>query len=227
MTADAMTRTRGGEAGDGRAMPPVVAFVALCAVLGAALLVAGFLRFTVLVAGLDTPGPETRADAIVVLTGGEERLADALGLLERGMGRRLLVSGVNPQTSRAALAGRQPGAAALFACCVDLDRDATDTIGNAAETAEWVAEQRFGSLVVVTSAYHVPRAMAELGRAMPGVDLVAWPVWTDSLPLGRWWQKPHTVKLLATEYAKHLVAGSRHLVPGGDALAVRFARAGG
>ena len=43
------------------------------------------------------------------------------------------------------------------------------TRGNAAETAEWARAHQVRSLIVVTSAYHMPRALAELGRDLPDV----------------------------------------------------------
>jgi hypothetical protein len=43
---------------------------------------------------------DRNADGIVVLTGGTSRVADALELLAAGRGKRLLISGVNPERHR-------------------------------------------------------------------------------------------------------------------------------
>lgn len=75
------------------------------------------------------------ADGIVALTGGALRIDDAMALLAASKARRLLISGVNPATPREAVRDLVSQYAGLFDCCVDLDRDARDTIGNAAETA--------------------------------------------------------------------------------------------
>jgi hypothetical protein len=78
------------------------------------------------------------ADGIVALTGGALRIDDAMALLAASKARRLLISGVNPATPREAVRDLVSQHAGLFDCCVDLDRDARDTIGNAAESAEGV-----------------------------------------------------------------------------------------
>ncbi len=142
------------------------------------------------------------ADGIVVLTGGVERRIDAgLGLLKQGLGRRLLISGVNQNTSsRELLAGWR----SLEACCIDLGYEAQDTIGNALETRAWAARHGFKRLIVVTSSYHMPRSIAELRREMPDVVLEAFAVQPKFLSQGGWWVRPGVARLLAGEYAKLL-----------------------
>ena len=87
---------------------------------------------------------------------------------------------------------------------------------NADETREWVAQKRYRSLIVVTSNYHMPRALAELGRAMPGVTFIPYSVVDNNVRLDRWWLYPGTTELLLSEYLKYLPAlgrlGVTHLV---------------
>ena len=53
------------------------------------------LSFVLFVSNLPVaPAIPPKADGIVALTGGDERLDTAVALLERGVGKRLLVSGV-------------------------------------------------------------------------------------------------------------------------------------
>ena len=134
-------------------------------------LLAGFVRFTSVVAQYGN-SIDTGSDGIVVLTGGKSRIDVALGLLHEGYGKRLLISGVHPNTSTAALSSQYPGRKGLFSCCVDIDRVAHDTIQNGRETAKWAQKQGFKNLIVVTSDYHMPRGMLELSRAMPDKILV-------------------------------------------------------
>ncbi len=75
----------------------------------------------------------------------------------------------------------------LLECCVDLDHSAVNTVGNAAETRRWAQGPRFRSLIVVTSNYHMPRTMAELGRQLPDVALIPFPVVSDKLRAEPWW----------------------------------------
>lgn len=173
-----------------------------------ALALAGFLAFSSLVNG-DAADDIRAADAIVVLTGGEARIPEAVKLLAQGKGRRLLISGVNPVTTRGELASLTPNSKRWFRCCIDVGQEARDTIGNAVETKEWVKKRGFKSLVVVTATYHMPRSLAELRRALPGVDLIPYPVRPRNLHLEEWWAHQGSLQLLATEYVKFVPALGR------------------
>jgi uncharacterized SAM-binding protein YcdF (DUF218 family) len=152
-----------------------------------------------------------RADAIVALTGGEDRIDVAVKLLAEGHGTRLLITGVNPQTSKDALRAQVPASAELYNCCIDIGRQAQDTVGNASETQAWVAAHGFRSLIIVTSSYHMPRSIAELERALPGVALVPHAVVSEKLHFDRWWKHAATARLLLREYLKFLPAAARLL----------------
>ncbi len=91
----------------------------------------------------------------------------------------MLITGVHPTTRLEELSKRVPGHDRMFHCCVDIDREATNTIGNAVETRRWARERGFNSLIVVTSSYHIPRAMAEVSHQLPDATLIPYPVVTD------------------------------------------------
>lgn len=189
----------------------LVRLPAAAAIALAVLAAVDFVRFVTTLAD-HPPGTMGTADGIVVLTGGAERIAQAFDLLAGGRARRLLVTGVNQATRAQDLAAARPDPSAgrdLVRCCVDLDRNALNTLGNALETARWARQNRFGSLIVVTASYHMPRTLMELRRALPDVRLVPYPVVPDGLNLGAWWHDPQTVRLLAYEYAKYAVASFR------------------
>jgi uncharacterized SAM-binding protein YcdF (DUF218 family) len=152
---------------------------------------------------------DRNADGIVVLTGGASRIEDAIELLSAGRGKRLLISGVHPTTSTAEIARINPRYQRLVSCCIDLDHSAINTVGNALETRRWVHDRGFSSLIVVTSAYHMPRTMAELKRQMPEIELLPYPVVTDKLRNEPWWSSALTARLILSEYAKYVVAQLR------------------
>lgn len=202
---------RGGAAGRGgarRRWPRLLLVVpALLTLLGLALGF-DFLRFATSVARA-VPPADARADGIVVLTGGAERISSGLTLLADGRANRMLISGVDRRTDDAALLRAWPDAQALHRCCIDLGREAIDTVGNAEEARKWAAANHFHSLMVVTSAYHIPRSLAELGDAMPDRELIAYPVARPELDLDGWYRRPDTTRLLAAEYVKYLVVRVR------------------
>jgi uncharacterized SAM-binding protein YcdF (DUF218 family) len=175
------------------------------------LMVLFFIGFAVFATGVEREPRETvpSADGITVLTGGADRIDQAMKLLAQGKAKRVLITGVYRATTKEELKQLASQGDQYFACCVDIDKEARNTIDNATETSEWVAQQHFHSVIVVTSNYHMPRALAELGRAMPDVVLIAYPVIDKNVHLDRWWTYPGTTKLLMSEYLKYLPALGR------------------
>lgn len=149
------------------------------------------------------------ADGIVVLTGGTARVADGLKLLATGRGKRLLITGVNADTKIADIAHKNPKYRRQLACCVDLDYTAMNTYGNAVQARLWGASHAFHSLIVVTSAYHMPRALAELRHQAPDAQLIPYPVLSERLRTAPWWASLDTARLVVSEYLKYLFAEVR------------------
>jgi uncharacterized SAM-binding protein YcdF (DUF218 family) len=183
------------------------------AVAMAVVFLGGFGWFANHVSHLATPADPGKADAIIVLTGGQSRLDAAMSLLESGKGERLLISGVHPSATRRQLRIALGGDKKLFACCVDLDRTALDTIGNAEESAKWVENHDYGSIILVTNNYHMPRSLLEMGRLLRGAKLEPYPVVNSNLDNGEWLTKPEALRVLFTEYNKYLLALARGVLP--------------
>jgi uncharacterized SAM-binding protein YcdF (DUF218 family) len=152
--------------------------------------------------------PPADADGIVALTGGKDRLIAAMALLSAHKGKRLLISGVHQGTPREDLKTLLEDPNDQFDCCVDVDRAARNTLGNADETARWARDHGFRSLIVVTAQYHMPRSLLELGHALPNCRLTPYPVVPSNLVKRPWWD-PRVVRLLASEYTKYLMSGLR------------------
>jgi uncharacterized SAM-binding protein YcdF (DUF218 family) len=198
--------------------------LAVCAAAVLGLVLAGFGWFV-----WRLPAEEIvlnrNADGIVALTGGSSRVVDAIELLASGRGQRLLITGVHPATGPGELSRLAPEYQRIVRCCVDLDRSAVNTLGNAVETRRWAKQRGFRSLIVVTSNYHMPRAIAELSHQLPGVSLIQFPVISDRLRTEPWWSSAATVRLMFFEYLKYLAALGRMLVvPAGAEAATELSR---
>ncbi|MDQ0346464.1 YdcF family protein [Ancylobacter vacuolatus] len=173
---------------------PLVAFLAVLA------------GFAVFVAGIEGREAQAgrRADGIVVLTGGSERIVEATNLLLEGRGKRLLITGVHPDTTLDEIVRTVPATREALECCVELGRSALNTQGNAIETGEWARANHFRSLLVVTSAWHMPRALVELRRTTAGITLVPYPVVPRRTEGGP--APLASLRLLGIEYVKFLAA---------------------
>jgi uncharacterized SAM-binding protein YcdF (DUF218 family) len=171
--------------------------------------IAGFIGFALSLERAE-PVLTVQADGVVVLTGGSARLEEAAELLARGQARRLLITGVNKATRGAEIAKLLPISRRLFDCCIDLGYEALDTAGNAAETRDWAKARGIdGSLIVVTSNYHMPRALVELSAALPGVELYPFPVVSEHMRVADWLDDANVARLVAAEYVKYLFALAR------------------
>lgn len=148
------------------------------------------------------------ADGIVALTGGASRIADAIELLASGRGKRLLISGAYRATNSNEISRLNPEFERWVRCCVDFDRS-LNTLGNAVETKRWAQSRGFRSLIVVTSNYHMPRALAEIAHQLPDVVLVPFPVVTDRQRAERWWVGWATTRRMFIEYVKYVFAKVR------------------
>jgi uncharacterized SAM-binding protein YcdF (DUF218 family) len=174
-----------------------------------ALIAAGFIGFASSLTREESP-LEIEAESVVVLTGGSDRVFEAAGLLARRQAHRLLITGVNPTTHGAALERILPISRELFGCCVDLGYQAQDTEGNARETRDWMQRRGLkGPLIVVTSNYHMPRALLELKAALPGIELYPYPVVSEHVRVESYLEERRVLRLLLREYFKYLRALAR------------------
>ena len=173
---------------------------------------AGGFAWFASIAGNMAVDPIEHTDAIVVLTGGSERLSTGLDLLASDRADKLFVSGVYHGVEVAELLTLSRNAPAELECCIVLGYSADDTAGNASETAAWIRREGFGSLRLVTSNYHMPRSLLEFREALPEVEIRPHPVSPATVHLDDWWLWPGTAQLIFIEYNKFLVAYLRIMV---------------
>ena len=126
--------------------------------------VLGFLWF---VAALPRPANGVATDAVVVPTGGEGRIAHGLAVLDAGLAKRMLVTGVDREVKPGEFAAQFGVAEDQLDCCITLGFAAVDTRSNASETAKWVEDNGVTSLRLVTTDWHMRRAAGELSRTLP------------------------------------------------------------
>jgi uncharacterized SAM-binding protein YcdF (DUF218 family) len=153
--------------------------------------------------------PISAADAAVVLTGGKWRLETGLALLAEGRAEKLFISGVNQRVDRAALLRTLGPTAEREGDAIVIGHEAEDTFGNALETASWMHEQGYQSLLLVTSWYHMQRSLLEFRRAMPQIEISPQPVFVPSAVAGHWWERRGAAVLVIEEYHKFLAAWLR------------------
>jgi uncharacterized SAM-binding protein YcdF (DUF218 family) len=170
----------------------------------------GLLAFASRVDQSTPPADPPVSDGVVALTGASDaRITAAMKLLETGKGRRMLISGVNPQASRADIRGVAKATQRFYDCCVDLGFQAMDTVGNARETATWAQTNGFHSLILVTSDFHMPRAMLELRAALPDAQITPYAIRTNELDAKHWWRSREGWRRIVLEYTKYLVIMTR------------------
>ena len=153
--------------------------------------------------------PETRTDAIVVLTGGSNRLDTGVRLYRSAMGKKLFISGVNAHVQSRDILPEESLISESADCCIELGYEARDTIGNARETANWATKEKLHSLRLVTASYHMPRSLLEFRHALPDARIIPHPVFPESFHRHQWWRWPGSAKLALIEYHKFIFAHLR------------------
>lgn len=174
----------------------------------------GFMAFAAFIPR-EVKDATTKTDAVVVLTGGSDRLAEGFRLLGAGLSPRLLITGVAQGVTLAQVIdgmGDNKSVAPsgdLLTCCVTLGYEAGNTVGNAVETAAWVRDNRVQSVRLVTANYHMKRSQLEFHRALPGLTIIPHPVFPKEMQDEWWFVKPHILALIAGEYHKFVGAWAR------------------
>ena len=201
----ALATARTGDMRVGRTTTVLVLAIAVACLV----LLAGFIAFASSATRQTSLAPP-HTDGIVVLTGGSERrIEEGMRLLEQGIGRRLLISGINPKTSPQDLRRLAHATGHQFDCCIDYGYSAQNTVGNAEETRAWARQHGFSRLTVVTASHHMPRGLTELSRVLPHTELVPYPVVPRQFRDEIWWLNLSSTRMLFSEYIKLIPAAMR------------------
>ncbi len=188
----------------------MLCYLKFCAFLFAALAmvwIAGFALFTRAIHAQDLPGDDYKTDAVVVLTGGPERINTGINLLDAHAAHHLFISGVDSRVTTKQLVAmwkpEQPVVA--IPCCITLGYQAHNTVQNAQETKDWTSQENVKSLRLVTAAYHMPRALLEFQAAMPEAAILPHPIQTQAPALNESAYR----QLLLSEYNKTILTWLR------------------
>ncbi len=166
----------------------------------------GYIFFIFNVASAKPQLIEQKTDAIVVLTGGPNRINEGLNLLADGKAPKLFITGVNKTTSQKDLINQwtrkdKPN----NLCCIELDYEATNTEENAEEIQKWIEKNKVKSIRLITSDYHSVRAYLETKDLLEGVEIIQHPVTSQASYNSRW----HFWTLTFKEYNKTLLIWTR------------------
>lgn len=153
--------------------------------------------------------PAEPTDAIVVLTGGGDRINTALELLKENYAKNLLISGVNKAVHPPDLIRSLPEELAEN---VTLGYEAEDTRGNARETADWIHTKNIQSVLLVTSFYHMPRSIFEVLNQNPNLKIIPLPVFPKSFDNSVEWVRTRYAWLLFVEYHKFIATHLQKLI---------------
>ena len=143
-----------------------------------------------------------KTDAIIALTGGRNRIAEAVKLLEKGMADRLFISGVDKSISLENIQNPQH-LDLTRKMKIDVGHNASNTIENAKETAQWIKQNNIKSIRLVTSNYHVSRSLIEFREHNPDLEIILHPVYSEQIKKN-WWTSWRTFSLIFKEYNKFL-----------------------
>ena len=190
-------------------MKKVVFFVLFFAAIA---WVAGLIRFASLVNR--TPRDvETHTEALIVLTGGTERVAAAVDLLKQKKAEKLLISGVNKKVDWVLLAQTVDELPDELTDNIVLGHVACNTRQNALESKNWMDKNGFKSMRLVTASYHMPRSLSEFKDVMPEIKIFPHPVFPQTVKHDEWWKWPGTFALITSEYMKFLIVSVKHAFP--------------
>lgn len=166
----------------------------------------GLLYFTSQLPSVMPETPTKKLDAIVVLTGGSKRIDEGFNLLDKKLAKKIFISGVYKGIDAKQLLNRWRSADKHdLDCCVALGFKAVNTIQNVKETKEWLEEQDYKSIYLVTSNYHMPRALLEFNKRISGIDIHPYPIIPNKVDMNKWWEKETNFIIIAKEYTKYLI----------------------
>ena len=155
----------------------------------------------------------TQTEALIVLTGGTERVSTAIDLLKQKKAEKLLISGVNKKVDWVLLAQTIHELPDQLTDKITLGHVACNTRQNALESKDWLERNKFQSVRLVTASYHMPRSLSEFKNVMPEIKIIPHPIFPQTVKHDEWWKWRGTFALITSEYVKFLIVSVKHIFP--------------
>lgn len=159
---------------------------------------------------------KTESPNIVILTGGANRIKDGLKIIEdfknsKNIIYKILVSGTGIGFTKSSLKKKlgENFNSQLIQCCIDLDGVSKNTLTNASETFKWTSKNDIKEFILITSNYHMPRAILEFKNVMPNLKIYTYAITPKKHDIENWLSSYQTFSLVFTEYCKFIIAGLR------------------
>ena len=153
---------------------------------------------------------------IVILTGGSNRIKDGLKIINNvdiftKANLKILISGTGKGFTKKSLKEMLTLNInlKLLECCIELESISKDTYSNASETYKWVKMNNINKFILITSNYHMPRAILEFKNKMPNLEISTYPITPKSHDITNWLNSSETFSLIFIEYSKLLIASLR------------------
>ena len=158
----------------------------------------------------------TKSSNIVILTGGTNRIKDGLNIINhfdksKRTKFKILVSGTGKGFSKNSLI-KQIGPnfnPKLIECCIYLDSVSKNTLTNAIETSKWASRNDLKEFILITSNYHMPRAILEFKNVMPNHKIYTFPITPRKHNIKEWTSSYETFSLIFKEFCKYIVSNLR------------------
>jgi uncharacterized SAM-binding protein YcdF (DUF218 family) len=153
---------------------------------------------------------------IVILTGGSNRIKDGLKIINNvdkftKANSKILISGTGKGFTKISLKKMLTSNfnLKLLECCIELESISKNTYSNASETYKWVNINNINRFILITSNYHMPRAILEFKNKMPNLEIFTYPISPKNHDIKNWLSSSETFSLIFIEYSKLLIASLR------------------
>jgi len=141
-----------------------------------------------------------KADTIVVLTGGLGRVDKGFELFAEGKAEYLILAGVAKDATLESIFFKRD--VVKDKENIILEKSSTSTYENAVEIEKIIKNKNINSIILITSFYHMKRAVYIFSRILPAETILyIYPVTTPNFDEKMWWRGSGTI-LLAGEFFK-------------------------